>query len=345
MYSSTGSTASPRMAEMPPPSPKQLPQQHEWASPFRRSHSTGCTDNDAFHDDRRHKEITKRMAIDLPSRDKRAAPAHSSALDPFRNIQSRSIYGYDSCCPSMDDEEIMRHQRNNIIMNTSSLEEANLQETSGVITLSFLENSHEESTSQQQQQQQHNPSQSPIKLPNSSEASLLDQSPFPTPLPHQRRSTWSPMGSERQRHWSQFVESDGTNCPEILRSHLFDPVASQLLACPEEHDIPFVSLSSMNDTILESDDDNTHCHEDSLPCSLEQSSSQCTNNNNIPSSFRSMPNLTALPDLATTDDDPIQDRVPSSPLLVFRKVSGSLHDVKTDEDMTLLARPIPRKWS
>ena len=94
---------------------------------------------------------------------------------------------------------------------------------------------------------------------------------------------------------------------DTLRSQVFDPVASQLL----DQDEVFVSVSSVDD-IMDSE--------------TTQSTETDVDRNHV--RYNSMPNLLTSPD---------------SPMPMFRKVSGSLQDVKTKNDLNLLARPIPRK--
>jgi hypothetical protein len=89
--------------------------------------------------------------------------------------------------------------------------------------------------------------------------------------------------------------------------NVFDPVASQLLYQEET----FVSVSSQEEMIDLMD---------------TTTSSSCTRSLSLPSNHRNSSNTSPLP-------------------LFVREVSGSLHDVKTEDDLSLLARPVPRKLS
>lgn len=133
---------------------------------------------------------------------------------------------------------------------------------------------------------------SPAKRP-------LDHSPFPTPL--QRRQSEPVVKFERG--------GINNNNRGSFRSHVFDPVASQLL---DQEDV-FVSFSSSDEPMM-ADTDLTET--ESVDCNLMR--------------YNSLPNITSSP---------------ISPVPRFCQVSGSLHEVKTDDDLNLLARPIPRKLS
>lgn len=100
-----------------------------------------------------------------------------------------------------------------------------------------------------------------------------------------------------------------------MRSHVFDPVASQLLGQEEA----FVSISSMDEMekLIETPVGETEFVE-----------TECVDRSYIRQN--SLPNLHPCP---------------RSPIPLFRKVSSSLHDVKTEDDLSLLARPVPRKLS
>ena len=93
--------------------------------------------------------------------------------------------------------------------------------------------------------------------------------------------------------------------PSELRIHVFDPVATQLLGQEE-------AFSSI-DQSMEADNN--------LFATESVDRSYFRNN--------SMPNMT----------------IPNSPLPLFRQVSNSLQDVKTEDDLNSLARPVPRKLS
>lgn len=95
------------------------------------------------------------------------------------------------------------------------------------------------------------------------------------------------------------------------RNQVLDPVASQLL----DQEETFVSHSSF----LEEDP--------------PLDSTACGDLDNVD---RSYVRQHSLPNLSSPQD---------SPMPLFRKVSSSLHDVKTEDDLSLLARPVPRKLS
>ena len=295
-----------------PPAASASTRQHKQPamSSFRHSHSTGCTDNEASNDERFHVEIMKRMLMDSPFREKHtlSTAAAVRALDPFKNIRNNSS--------SMNDEE--RNQNNNNVTN-NSLDAGK--------SVSVFDNK------DSMQQKPNNQSYSPMKQSTNESPLPLEQSPFSTPLSLHRRSTWSPMGSGEKhlRQWNRYLDDTGGNAcgPATLRSHLFDPVATQLLV--QEEETPFVSLSSMHDSILESDGEESSQAEERA-CAIE--------------SFKSMPDLSSLPHndpSASIISENLIRASSASPMPLFRQVSSSLHDVKTDEDMNLLARPIPRK--
>lgn len=119
----------------------------------------------------------------------------------------------------------------------------------------------------------------------------------------------SPFPTPLQRHQSEPIV--GNKSPANFRSHVLDPVASTLLGQEEV----FVSLSSSQHTSAgfeqfpsEREVSKDYQHSNSLPNNINRTSSS-----------------------------------PNSPKPLFSKVSGSLHDVKSEDDLHLLARPIPRK--
>jgi hypothetical protein len=135
-----------------------------------------------------------------------------------------------------------------------------------------------------------------------------ESSPAKRPLDH------SPFPSTPlQRRQSEPVYKS-YNEKRISRN-VFDPVASQLLYQEEA----FVSLSSSKEEEIDiaMDDAASTSYNRSLSSPSNTTANQRNSNS---------PNISPLP-------------------LYFRKVSGSLHDVKTKDDLSALARPVPRKLS
>jgi len=163
-----------------------------------------------------------------------------------------------------------------------------------------------------------------------------------------RCASWSPGSKTLQRHKDGY--NDGLDNSQRLRSFNMDPVASQLLrACvvhEEEqygtHDQDPTSLSSH--PIGRMSDDAALCHSPIPP----------SGNGNFAYSA-SMPDLlsptrsTSRHDRGGSKDVPMISEeasinYPMSPVPLFRDVSDSLLDVKTEDDIKCLPRPVPRKF-
>ncbi len=166
-----------------------------------------------------------------------------------------------------------------------------------------------------------------------------------------RRASWS-QGSKHQPHrkrgFSGSCRGDNVSiCPERLRSFIIDPVASQLLReCAaqddddEVHDFdsaPLLSYSTVSaDPSVGGEEANPSCHKGSF---FRYSS--------IPDLFRSDPlnrdgNVFVPPQ---PNEASSANKYPLSPEPLIRSVSDRLLDVKTEDDIKSLARPIPRKFS
>lgn len=162
-----------------------------------------------------------------------------------------------------------------------------------------------------------------------------------TPAGTRHRSfSWSP-GSKVMR--DAFDEFNG--CPQQIRSSMYDPVASHLLTCVEEsegHISPSFSFEEVDECPLDFKNQELNCHAPFSP-------SVSMPNLHAPlSPILAAQSLDEINDNTIIKEDPSQllsSGIPASPSPLFRKVSGSLHDVKTDEDLSCLARPIPRKCS
>ena len=138
------------------------------------------------------------------------------------------------------------------------------------------------------------------------EATKQQRKPYSHHSPIKQPLEQSPFPTPLQRHQSEPIV--GNKSPANFRSHVLDPVASTLLGQEEA----FVSLSSSEHTSAGFEQlievNKSYQHSNSLPNNTKMTSSS-----------------------------------PNSPKPLFCKVSGSLHDVKSEDDLNLLARPIPRK--
>ncbi len=168
-----------------------------------------------------------------------------------------------------------------------------------------------------------------------------------------RRASWS-QGSkhqpQRKRGFSGSCKEDYVSiCPERLRSFIIDPVASQLLReCAvhdddddDEHDydsVPLLSYSTASeaDPSVGGEEANPLCHKGSF------------------FRYSSMPDLRSDPHTnrdgvlvppQTKEASSSVNTYPLSPEPLIRSVSDRLLDVKTEDDIKSLARPIPRKFS
>lgn len=167
-----------------------------------------------------------------------------------------------------------------------------------------------------------------------------------------RRASWS-QGSKHQPHrkrgFSGSCRGDNVSiCPERLRSFIIDPVASQLLReCAvhddddEEHDFdsaPLLSYSTVSaDPSVGGEEANPSCHKGSF---FRYSS--------MTDFFRSDPpnrDGNVFVPLQTNEVLSSVNTYPLSPDPLIRSVSDRLLDVKTEDDIKSLARPIPRKFS
>ena len=175
-----------------------------------------------------------------------------------------------------------------------------------------------------------------------------------------RRFSWSP-GSETP--WDSYEGRNNNNCPQQLRSNLFDPVASQLLACVEESEEgKFPSMDNIHDLLEDGGGGGGGLEEDEFEAGGPLNVRNFVPHDPLSPSGRhfslsaSMPNLltplSGILDMMGQDNDEgelekIADALnsPLSPSPLFREVSDSLLDVKSNEDMNHLARPIPRKCS
>ena len=134
-------------------------------------------------------------------------------------------------------------------------------------------------------------------------------SPAKRPLDH------SPFPTPLQRRQSEplvkreYIDPGRGHSKHDLRMHLFDPVATQLL----DQEEVFASFSSIDQAL---DPENDMVETESV---VDRSYIR----------YNSMPNMI----------------IPNSPRPLFRQVSSSLHDVKTEDDLNSLARPVPRKLS
>lgn len=193
-----------------------------------------------------------------------------------------------------------------------------------------------------------------------------------------RRASWS-QGSKqshpRKRGFSSSCREEGVDnariiCPERLRSCIIDPVASQLLReCAfhdddeeeEDHDFdstPLLSSSTVSETVPPS------VSEEEAHFSSHSSSSKQSFHKGSLFRYSSMPDLfrSSQPHPTTTSTRDGNEfalppsnkeasyltsanNYPLSPEPLFRSVSDRLLDVKTEDDIKSLARPVPRKLS
>jgi len=168
-----------------------------------------------------------------------------------------------------------------------------------------------------------------------------------------RCASWSP--GSKTLHLRKDGYNAGLDNSERLRSHNMDPVASQLLrACvvheeeqEEDRYVPFVSSHTIgrirNPTGPFGGDDAALCHSP-IPPSAE--SRNFTISASMPdllspcSSKRDRGGSKVTPMIA----EETSINYPMSPVPLFRDVSGSLLDVKTEDDIKCLPRPVPRKF-
>ena len=142
-------------------------------------------------------------------------------------------------------------------------------------------------------------------------------------------------------------------CPERLRSFIIDPVASQLLReCAvddddddeeEEHDFdsrPLLSYSTVSeaDPSVGGEEANLSCHKASF---FRFSSTPDLFRSDAPTNQDG--NVFVIPQTKETSSS--ANTYPLSPEPLIRSVSDRLLDVKTEDDIKSLARPIPRKFS
>ena len=143
-----------------------------------------------------------------------------------------------------------------------------------------------------------------------------------------RCASWS-QGSEVA--WSQFhLDNNTGSCLQRLRSHVFDPVASHLLTCFEGQE----SRSQSPWPCMEGDDSSAH---DNSPRE-HQHHSILRGNFSVSAS---MPNLLSAPSNDVNKCNGTKEAVEEP--TQCRRLSGRLLDVKSDEEMKFLDRPIPRK--
>mmetsp|Transcript_9189 Transcript_9189/g.19613 ORF Transcript_9189/g.19613 Transcript_9189/m.19613 type:complete len:481 (+) Transcript_9189:485-1927(+) len=156
-----------------------------------------------------------------------------------------------------------------------------------------------------------------------------------------RSFSWSPGSKVMRDAYDEFH-----GCSQRIRSSMYDPVASHLLTCCVEESegqiSPSFSFEEVDGCPLDFNNQEVNWHAPFGP-------SVSMPNLHAPlSPILAAQSLDEINDNITIKEDPSQllsSGIPASPSPLFRKVSGSLHDVKTDEDLSCLARPIPRKCS
>ncbi len=254
----------------------------------------------------------KKMMIGLPFRNPSTPPP--SSINPFQHLNES--YCSISKNSTMDDDE-MEQINKTPNKGDDSASGSMMQQSGDVLNCSSFE---------------YDPSLERVK--NLSTPTSI----IPAGSRH-RSFSWSPGSKISQDAYDKFY-----GCSQQIRSSMYDPVASLLLTCVEEiegHMSPSFSFEEMNG------------------CPLDSSNQELVSQAPFSPSV-SMPNLNAPPtptfgakngdelDVEFMKEEPsplLLCRIPASPGPLFRKVSGSLHDVKTDEDLNCLARPIPRKFS
>ena len=155
------------------------------------------------------------------------------------------------------------------------------------------------------------------------------------PSPLQRCSSWSP-GANTLRQ-SDAYSKGGRDSDEISadrrRSFNVDPVASQLLRACSVHD----------------DEEEEMQQQDSDPvsksCNARIPAAKWSNNKaaSMPDLLNPVPPVRGRSKTAPTIAEETPINCPLSPAPLFRDVSDSLLDVKTEEDIKSLPRPVPRK--
>jgi len=246
----------------------------------------------------------------------------TSILDPFGKLN-------DSSHNSLDEDEFMA----NTTQNSSEL----------MLDLEFdVENSGEEEANEHHKHHAHGNETPPgsFGVPRTA---------------MQRCSSWSPGSKTLQQHYRYNKRVDNT---QRLRSHVMDPVASQLLRACAGHEEEqeekrgqdsFLLSSYVFDQISKvagaaSEDDAAMCR--SPKPSLESgnfsvSASMPDLLSPIPNELKRGRGDKSTPMIA--EETPVE--YPMSPVPLFREVSDSLLDVKTEDDIKCLPRPVPRKFS
>lgn len=166
-----------------------------------------------------------------------------------------------------------------------------------------------------------------------------------------RRGSWS-QGSkpEYQRKRGLSGSNRGKNvstCPERLRSLIIDPVASQLLQEGDDFDsVPLLSYSTISEADLSDGGEEAN---PSFHSPLHSDKGFFLRYSSMPDLLRSNPPINrdgtevVLPPTKEGSSSAIS--CPLSPKPLFRILSDRLLDVKTEDDMKSLVRPVPRKWS
>ncbi len=170
-------------------------------------------------------------------------------------------------------------------------------------------------------------------IPSEKGASQPTQKFLAPPSPLQRCSSWSPGANtfHRSSSYSEGGRDRNAVSADRRRSCNIDPVASQLLRACSVHD-----------------DEEDEVEQVSIPLSKSCNGKIPANwSNPMPSNFfsASMPDL-QIPHRGRNKVAPmIAEGVPINyPLSpIMREVSDSLLDVKTEEDIKCLPRPVPRK--